>query len=408
MTFASVFGSRRAVLSPARRSSFRSRSIVIAGCLVILLGIAERPLHAQPQEAKATDESGEQQSSRYAQWVEQLGSDQYVRRERATRQLFEAGPEAVPLLETAIRGGDLETSERALQVLQVIAMRQDPGQPPIAWDALSRLSDTGSGSAATRARDLLTLVAQRRIERAREALSEAGIKVDLNGFVLQANATSAEVVHITDGWTGDHDSLAWLPWLYGIEFALLEGSSIDGKVIQQIAAMPDLRNIVFSNTAIDGEVFDRLAKMPRIDTLEIRYVPIGDQAAQKIAALPLRSSLSLIGTEISNDGLEALRQALPGLKIDFKRGGFLGVECHPWSVRCEISRVIPGGAAERAGLQARDVVIKVDETVIEKFADLQSAIGMHAPDEPVTIVYERLGQVRSTDLTLGQLPGAPE
>lgn len=404
MIFATVFGSNRLAVG----SSHPRWPVAIIAMALLPLGTVERSVHAQPPATETTKGSAEQETSPYAEWVEQLGSDQYARRERASRQLFESGPEAVPHLESAIRRGDLETSERALQILQVVATRQDPGQPPLAWDALSRLTDAGSGSVATRARDMLSMVARRRIDRAREALHESGIKVDLNGFVMQAHASGAEVVHVTDDWNGDPNALAWLPWLYGIEYALLEGSSIDEEVIEQIVEMPDLRNVVFSKTEMDAERLGRLAKMSRIDTLELRYVPIGDQAAPMIASLPLRNSLSLIGTKISSEGVDSLREALPGLKIDFKRGGFLGVEYQSWAVRCEISRVIPGGAAERAGLRARDIVTKVDDTEIETFADLQKAIGMRAPEEPITITYERLGQLHTTELTLGQLPGAPE
>lgn len=406
MIFAAVFGSSR-VLRYVARSNPRPRWLSVIVVLAMLpVGTTARVLRAQPP---ATDELVEEEPSPYVDWVEQLGSDQYALRERASRQLFEAGPVAVPRLESAIRRGDLETSERALQILHGIAMRQDPGQPGVAWDALTRLTATGSGSAATRARKMLSVVARQRIARAREALSEAGIKVDLNGYVLQASASSAEVLHITDSWNGDQDALAWIPWLYGIEFALLEGSSIDGKVIEQVVEMPDLRNVVFSKTKIAEENLSRLARMSRIDTLELRYVPIGDQAAPKLATLPLRNSLSLIGTEISSQGVDALREALPGLKIEFKRGGFLGVEYQAaWADRCEISRVVPGGAAERAGLQARDIITKVDDVQINTFTDLQEEIGMHAPEDPITISYERLGQLHTTELTLGQLPGAPE
>jgi hypothetical protein len=379
-----------------------------------------RPAFAQPpasadatekanQETAGAETAGaETAGAEVDAWVQDLGSDQYVRRERASRQLYKAGPRVVPALEAAIREGDLETTERALQILQVIAMQQEPGSPALAWDALHRLIETGSGNASTRARDLVGIVRDRREARAREALRGAGVPVELNGFLLQAMATNSEVVHVTDSWNGDLQALSWLSWLYDIEYALLEGASIDADVIERLTAMPDLRNVVFTKTDVEATALSPLRRLQRLDSLELRYVPIGDPATDQLAQLPLRQSLSLIGTKISPDGVASLREALPGLKIDFKRGGFLGVECHSWAVRCEISRVIPGGAADRAGLRARDVITRVDDAKIERFDDLQKAIGMHAPDDPVTITFERLGQVESTELTLGRLPSAPQ
>jgi regulator of sigma E protease len=55
-----------------------------------------------------------------------------------------------------------------------------------------------------------------------------------------------------------------------------------------------------------------------------------------------------------------------------------------------IEAVQPGGAAEQAGFQPHDLVVSINGTLIETFADLQRIVSTSA-DEPLTIVVDRGG-----------------
>jgi putative serine protease PepD len=69
-----------------------------------------------------------------------------------------------------------------------------------------------------------------------------------------------------------------------------------------------------------------------------------------------------------------------------------------------IAAVQPGSPAEAAGLQAGDVVTRVDDTRVADFADLIARIGSHTPGEQVTLTVTSGGAERTVDVTLGSQP----
>lgn len=65
-----------------------------------------------------------------------------------------------------------------------------------------------------------------------------------------------------------------------------------------------------------------------------------------------------------------------------------------------ISQVEKGGAAEKAGLKAEDIVISVDGQKVEKGAQLRNHIGMKRVGDTVNIRYLRNGKERSTNVVV--------
>ena len=87
-------------------------------------------------------------------------------------------------------------------------------------------------------------------------------------------------------------------------------------------------------------------------------------------------------------------------------GAFLGVSV---DVRSEsggirLGSVIPGGAAERAGLQTGDVIVRIGEETITRFEDLRRALDSRRPDDRVTLVYLRGGEDATATAVLGSRP----
>ena len=64
-----------------------------------------------------------------------------------------------------------------------------------------------------------------------------------------------------------------------------------------------------------------------------------------------------------------------------------------------------GGPADKAGLKPGDVITKLDDTVIDSGPTLIGEIWTHQPGDKVTITYERGGQTRTVDVTLGARTG---
>ncbi|MFI8204468.1 S1C family serine protease [Streptomyces sp. NPDC085937] len=67
--------------------------------------------------------------------------------------------------------------------------------------------------------------------------------------------------------------------------------------------------------------------------------------------------------------------------------------------------VDPGGPADKAGLRPGDVITKLDDRVIDSGPTLIGEIWTHKPGDEVTLTYERGGQQRTTELTLGSRVG---
>ncbi len=339
--------------------------------------------------------------------VAQLSSNQYVQREIASLELARWGAKAVPVLADQMGKGDLELTERAMQLLQRVAVQETPQDEAIGWNAITQLAHNGNGTTASRARAAMESISKDRQERARSQLTKAGISVGLSDVVLEATTINEEVVHISPNWDGDESALEWLGWLHGIHYVATEGSTINRTVIEKIAGMPDLQNVVIANTKLTADDLKPLLNMKRIDQLEIRYTPIEDAATEIFAKLPLRQKLVLSATKITPDAMQEMRAQLPGLQIIYKRGGFLGVNCDPWAAQCEVSRVVAGGAAEGAGIRAGDVITAIGDKPIGRFADLQEAIYGYAPGDAVAITLNRRGQVEQVTAKLGSLQSQP-
>ncbi|MBT2419547.1 trypsin-like peptidase domain-containing protein [Streptomyces sp. ISL-22] len=64
-----------------------------------------------------------------------------------------------------------------------------------------------------------------------------------------------------------------------------------------------------------------------------------------------------------------------------------------------------GGPAAKAGLKPGDVITKLDDRVIDSGPTLIGEIWTHKPGDRVTITYERDGQSRTVELTLGSRTG---
>ncbi len=69
-----------------------------------------------------------------------------------------------------------------------------------------------------------------------------------------------------------------------------------------------------------------------------------------------------------------------------------------------VGSVLPGTAADRAGLRGGDVLVRVSDAAVESFADLRRAIGERRPGDLVRLVYLRDGRDHTAQATLGVQP----
>ena len=66
-----------------------------------------------------------------------------------------------------------------------------------------------------------------------------------------------------------------------------------------------------------------------------------------------------------------------------------------------VTQVVAGSPAQSGGLQAGDVITKVDDTQVSDAQELVAAIRSHGSGDQVTITYERAGQTKTVHVTLG-------
>lgn len=160
--------------------------------------------------ALGADPAGEPKPADLKGLAAQLADPSYLRREIATRQLVAAGAAAVAPLEQAIRGGDLEVVERASSILQDLATLESPGDTSAAWDALSRLEQTGPAAAASRAEAAKSMVRTERGERARARLEVAGLSIGLQELTIGSQPhLMRNAIRFPANWRGDEETLRW-------------------------------------------------------------------------------------------------------------------------------------------------------------------------------------------------------
>jgi putative serine protease PepD len=69
--------------------------------------------------------------------------------------------------------------------------------------------------------------------------------------------------------------------------------------------------------------------------------------------------------------------------------------------------VTSGGAADKAGLKAGDIVTAVNGKAIASGDALVAAVRSHRPDDEVTITYTRAGKSQTAKAKLGSDNGNP-
>ena len=97
-----------------------------------------------------------------------------------------------------------------------------------------------------------------------------------------------------------------------------------------------------------------------------------------------------------------VRRGLLGVTIqtiDKESASALGTEVESGAL---ISRVVPGSAAEKAGLLVDDIIIKINDKKIDSSRELMNAIGLKGSGEEVSVEFVRSGRTQFLVATLGQ------
>ncbi len=136
----------------------------------------------------------------------------------------------------------------------------------------------------------------------------------------------------------------------------------------------------------------------RIDVAGMaRIADLGARVAARIAEGP---------RPVFAQGPASARRSARAAPPDRAGGAFLGIAADTragWD-GVRLGSVVPGSAAEKAGLRAGDVLVRLADTGLHGFADLRAKLDRRRPGETLWLVYLREGLDHATSVTLDARP----
>jgi len=162
-------------------------------------------------------------------------------------------------------------------------------------------------------------------------------------------------------------------------------------------------NMVQTSAAINpgnsgGALANLSGQVIGINTLAAIDQELNGSAAPGIGFAIPSATVTNIANQLIKDG-----------KVTNSGRAALGVSVRPYfnssyeSAGVVIVSTTAGGPAASAGLQAGDVITKLGDTPITTVGSLTTALASLTPGSKVTVTYQRDGQTKTTEVTLGTL-----
>jgi hypothetical protein len=321
-------------------------------------------------------------------WIRDLSSETYAARDYANRRVKRHLVRALPILIEMAGSATESNAESILQFIGLVASNATSDHGADAFACLERLAEDRMTYRAVVAQRILEGVTLEMRDTAVELLSKQG--VTLRGRTLPVLTRSREVLNplvIDSNFTGTEQDLKLLKWLFDVQFVKLEGPRITKGILQQVVQLPKIDSLQIVNTSLTGSDLECLLQAPDLKLLEILYTPIDDSSIELLEQLPVYGDMQFFGTDLSVAGGKDLIARVESSEVFVGRGGFLGIECEQSSLI--IRRLIPEGAAERAGMRQEDKIVKIDGVNISNFDELRRELSKFADGEKVVVDVER-------------------
>ncbi|WP_437185436.1 PDZ domain-containing protein [Planctomicrobium sp. SH668] len=97
------------------------------------------------------------------------------------------------------------------------------------------------------------------------------------------------------------------------------------------------------------------------------------------------------GNSIPTEELFPLSTILVGLKVE-ERGACLGIQAAPGAGTAAVADIVANSAADLAGIQRNDQILKVGEQEVRNFAHLVEMLTDYRPGDEVTLEISRFGE----------------
>lgn len=271
------------------------------------------------------------EKDRAAKLIQNLDHEDYQVRTKATRELTEAGSNALPALLEALPAGSLERRMRIVDLLGRIYSLGEEESFESAELALEQVKQTSAGSLGAHAR----LVLETNYE-AREKLAVAAIR-RLGGSVLYRKSNNLPGVEDVDPDEARQKTI----------FAVFIGREWTGG----------------------DEGLRHIRRLSRLSVLyRVKSAPVSDEAIGELEK--------------------------GGLRVELRGAAYLGITPDNFNGRgCIIQQVQPESAAAKAGVEARDIITYFDGERVTDPQQLIQLIGKKEPGDTVPLTVERNGQV---------------
>lgn len=129
----------------------------------------------------------------------------------------------------------------------------------------------------------------------------------------------------------------------------------------------------------------------------------GDKGLVQISRLANLNRLYIIrGTPVSDAALEQLRQDLPNLEVQRRGPAMIGIQGSLTENGCQVTMVAPDSPAERAQLQAGDVILKFDNQEVKTFLRLVELSTEKEIGDKVRVELRRNDEVLEVELIMAE------
>ena len=147
-----------------------------------------------------------------------------------------------------------------------------------------------------------------------------------------------------------------------------------------------------------GGLFDATGKL-----IGIVNAKVSDSRAEGLGfAIPVNSVLDEI-SDLLNYGYVTGRPYLGVSTQDVTLRSRDRMWYYSDGTRCVmVEKVVSGSAAEAAGIQAGDLILKIGEKQIASGEELSSAIGEYKPGDKATLTIQRDGKESTVEVTFGE------
>jgi hypothetical protein len=283
-------------------------------------------------------------------WIAELDDGRYLVREKATRNLLDAGDVALDALLDAANADRPEPADRALWILRQLGRSPDSG---LAIAALERLVEVhGRPLLVDKAESELAV---RSVQACEERLAPLGAEISMPFEPIDV-ANVVPILHLRLGpqWQGTLDDLRPLAQLRHQLHFRLEGAPIDDAVVK---------------------LFEEKEKLAHLQLLYTRVTPAG---------------------------VDALKQRHPEAIVYVRNEALLGISAENHAKGVVVQTVENPSAASAAGILPGDIITAFDGKPLADFDRLTVRIAQHRPGDTVDVEILRGEETKKLSVTLGR------